>query len=248
MMPDDTKRLLTAVFANRPDEVKKIINQGNFNKRIFTDVLLSIDEEDEELPPIPLYYISLCNKIYLEGDWTPGYKKTIERNLEGCHLLIEFWRKNGFNVDKKIEFPLFRELCAHFTTDWTMEDLLEGDLETLKSMGYDDNEVRLCYAILTYDKKTIWELLEKKVDLTVWISGEVPPNKGNDIDCFSGYSTLIDSLNDPQICYDMLEYYRDIDIKDMPDPNWVMLRSLFGGAAYQEILNKIYEEGINLNA
>ena len=255
----NTIDLIKAVFANRVDTVKQIISSQNFKQSVLTDVfgvLLKIENKDDENSQdeihdiFPLYYLTLCNKIYLESDnWNEFYKETVKRNLEGCYNLIKYWKELGFAVDITIDFSKFRELCAHFPYgDDEMEWLLDGDINKLKTLGYDEKECLLCYSILIYNKPVIWELLEQKVNPDVWISGNCKPDQCSMAEGMNGLNTIRDSLSDPQICYGYDLYYDEMKLDKMPYPDYNQFRAIFGGAAYQEILNKINQEGTHLKA
>lgn len=244
-----------AVLANKVDAVKEIISSQNFKQSVLTDVfgvLIKIGKKDDENSQneihdiFPLYYLTLCNKIYLESDkWKEFYKETVKRNLEGCNNLIKYWKELGYPIEKPVDFSKYRDLCAHFPYgDDEMEWLLDGDIDKLKALGYEEKECLLCYSILTYNKPVIWKLLEQKVNPDVWISGMHKPEDCDDINGLNGMSAIYDSLSDPYIRYGYNLYYEDCNLDKMPYPDYVKFRAIFGAAAYQEILNKIRQEGL----
>ena len=240
-------------MANRVEIVKGIISTQKFNELVLTDVFGALTQiekthEDYEWNDVheifPLYYLSLCNKLYLESeDWRDFYKDTIKKNLEGCNNLIKYWKELGYPVEKPVDFSKYRDLCAHFPYgDDEMEWLFDGDIDKLKALGYDEKECLLCYSILTYNKPVIWKLLEQKVNPDVWISGDCKPDQCTIAEGINGLNTIWDSLSDPQICYGYDLYYEEVVLDKMPYPHYNQFRAIFGGAAYQEILNKIKQE------
>lgn len=58
-----------------------------------------------------------------------------------------------------------------------MEDLLDGDLDTLKAMGYDEDEVEFCYAVLTYKADLIQKHLGLRTNPDVYISALHAPGE-----------------------------------------------------------------------
>lgn len=213
----NTERLVKAVLSNNLEETKRIINGGDFDPVILEDVFKGLGIEDSSVPPFPLFYISLCNEIYLAGDWVDFYKPTVERNLTACRELILYWEQLGYDVSQPIDFAKYQELCAHFFDD-DMEDLFWATEEQLLSLGYDRDEIQLSFAILTYDRDTIFDLLAKKVNPNVWISGECRANQCTEHEGQNARVTVDDSLCDPQIAYEMTSYYDDIPLDKMPKP------------------------------
>lgn len=158
--------------------------------------------------------------------------------------MILYWEQLGYDVSQPIDFAKYQELCAHFFDD-DMEDLFWATEEQLLSLGYDRDEIQLSFAILTYDRDTIFDLLAKKVNPNVWISGDCTPDKCTDYDGMNARVTVDDSLCDPQIAYEMTSYYDDIPLDKMPKPTWEMFRAIFGAAAYQEIYAEIKKQGLD---
>ncbi len=148
----NTERLVKAVFSNNLEETQRIIDGGNFNHVILKNVFKGLGIEDSSVPPFPLFYISLCNEIYLAGDWVDFYRPIAERNLSACRDLLAFWEEFGYDVSQPIDFAKYQELCAHFL-DSDMESLFWATEEQLISLGYDPDELKLSFAILTYDRK-----------------------------------------------------------------------------------------------
>lgn len=84
--------------------------------------------------------------------------------------------------------------CAHFK-DWDMEELLDGGMNELTALGYDENEIEFCYAVLTYKSDLIQKHIKMQTNSDVYISGAIPPSKGkyadgesyNALDCCSTF-------------------------------------------------------------
>ena len=101
----NTHKLVRAVFANDLAVIKEIIESGDFYKNVLNDVLggLRLRETDidpdygyalkKDEPVFPIYYITLCNGIYLNG-WGNGNHvfDTISKNHEKSIELLKYWR------------------------------------------------------------------------------------------------------------------------------------------------------------
>lgn len=169
-----TVRLVKAVLSNNVRVTNRIIENGNYNATVLYDVYEALGLESYSMLPIPLYYVSLCNQIYLSADWSKSFQPKINRNIRGCNQLIAFWAKLGFDVTTPINFDDYWDLVAFF--DNTSQDsLLNGTEEQLQALGYDLDQARLCYALAAYDQETIFRLLDIKVNPDVWIDGGWTP-------------------------------------------------------------------------
>lgn len=250
----NTHKLVRAVFANDLTIIKEIIESGDFYKRVLNDVLggLKLREIDvypdygynmeQDEPVFPIYYITLCNSIYLDG-WGTGNHvvDNITANHKISSEILEYWRDLGFQVDEPIDFSKYRSLIAPGYPD-DFHSTMDGNMTDLLLLGYDYDEIRLCYAIKQYYQKEIFELLEKGVNPDVFISGEYlangclyPEDEGS-----TGFEHIWESIDDP-ICpgdyYNYLGPVRNYD--DQPLLRLSPFYDLFAGAAYTIIANKI---------
>lgn len=250
----NTHKLVRAVFANDLTTIKEIIESEDFYKRVLNDVLgglrlreTDIDPDygydlDEDEPVFPIYYITLCNGIYLNG-WGNGNHvfDNISKNHEKSIELLRYWRDLGYPVDEPIDFSKYRSLIAPGYPD-DFHSTMDGNMTDLLLLGYDYNEIRLCYAIKQYYQKEIFELLEKGVNPHVFISGEClangclyPEEEGS-----TGYEYIWDSINDP-ICPGNYYNYLGpvVNYDDKPLLRLSPFYDLFAGAAYTIVANKI---------
>ena len=74
----NTIYLIKAVMANRVEIVKEILTSKEFSQLVLTDVIGAIlqfeNNKCQGHEIFPLYYLSLCNKLYLESDeWAHSY-------------------------------------------------------------------------------------------------------------------------------------------------------------------------------
>lgn len=242
----NTEKLVKAVLANRFKEVTQIIEEDNFDAIVLDDVFKALNINDNyPVPPIPLYYISLCNQMYLTDDnWSEGFQHTVNRNLKGCKALIGYWEKLGYDVTTPIDFSRYSNLVAFYCT-FDYESLLDGTEEQLIAMGYDKEEAELCYALVSYDQPTIFRLLEKGVNPDVWICRDWSPSySAEQKDGCNGLNYVeYASFVDPQL-YGFHSYYRSKPIERMPKPTLLMLHCVFMGAAYKQIYYKIESLGL----
>lgn len=167
-----TQELLSYVMQNCADKAIAILESGDFDHGVLEDVggLSS---------PLALYQVSLCQHLMLsDKGWSDFYLPTIERNLAACEKLLDYWQERfHYPVDRPMDFSPFDNVCAHFF-DWDLEELLEGTLDELVAMGYNRDEVLLCYAVLTHDSELLRRQIAKGTNPDVYISGDVEPGKG----------------------------------------------------------------------
>lgn len=247
-LKNNTKLLVKAVFSNNFKETKRIIEEGNFDTIILDDAFkaLGIKYCDYSLPPIPLYYVSLCNHIYLSSnDWSKKFQPTVNLNLKGCKKLIAYWSELGYYVTTPIDFSRYSELVAFYSI-YDFEDIVDGTEEQLRALGYNIEEAKLCYAIASYDQETIYRLLEQKVNPDVWICGDMTPAQCAEEEDGANGMRYVDGATsvDPQL-YGLHHYYRHRSIESLEDVTSLDFHSLFMGAAYQQIYEKIVELGLS---
>lgn len=233
---NETEKLVKAVFANRVKEVKQIMDVGNFDPAVLNDAFKALNITDYSVSPIPLFYVSLCNYIYLSGDdWEESFKSSVNRNLNDCKELIAYWAELGYDVTTPIDFSRYADLVAFYTC-YEFEDLLDGTEEQLVAMGYDKEEARLCYAIASYDQETIYHLLEKNVNSDVWISGDwTPAESEENEDGANGLRFILDATSSDPMIDGFLDYYSTEPVERLPKPTSLMFHDLFMVAAYQQI-------------
>ena len=164
--------LISCVVQNHADEAIAIIESGEFDESVLTDLKCCEN-------PLPLYKLSMCNEILLrDGSWSEYFFPVVEQNREGCRKLLDFWKYAcGYPVDVPIDFGTYRSECAHFK-GWDLEDLLDGTVDELVMLGYDRNEVELCYAVLTYRPDLIEKHIGWRTNPDIYVSGSRPPGRG----------------------------------------------------------------------
>lgn len=229
---DDLDELVVLVMQNKAEQVIHLIESGNFDKSLLEDV--GCCEH-----PLPLYKLSLCNMILLDTDgWRSDILPIVEQNRQNCRLLLDYWRTRwNYPVDVPMDFESYQYECAHFK-DWDMEDLLDGDLDTLKAMGYDEDEVEFCYAVLTYKADLIQKHLDLRTNPDVCISASLAPGEGKAWDGES-YNALNDCYSfcwDEFYCYDLWRHWissggEQVRVRDVLD--------LLQVAAYCELDEKL---------
>lgn len=245
-MNDNTMRLLGLVLANRAEEAIHILESSDFDHKILEDIF-SIDSFSdlnggEPLDyKLPLYLITVVNRIYLMSD---GFKEfimpVVNRNREGIRQLLKYWESKGYNIDVRVDFGKYRELCASWpydTDDWEM--VLDGDLEKIKAQGYDENEARMCMALVTYNKPEIDRQISLRTNPDVYISADVEAFKYNSGDGISGLDKAYDAIFDAQVCYGNWRYWESESGTELPPVDWYQIKGLFGAAAYEELLPKL---------
>lgn len=229
---DDLDELVALVMQNNAEQVIHLIESGNFDKSLLEDV--GCCEH-----PLPLYKLSLCNMILLETDgWRSDILPIVEQNRQNCRLLLDYWRMRwNYPIDVPMDFESYQYECAHFK-DWDMEDLLDGDLDTLKAMGYDEDEVEFCYAVLTYKADLIQKHLGLRTNPDVCISASLAPGEGKAWDGES-YNALNDCYSfcwDEFHCYGLWRYWSSSHVEQVRVGDVLDLLQV---AAYCELEGKL---------
>ncbi len=235
-------RLVACVVQNQADMAIAIIESGAFDEGLLTDLKCCEN-------PLPLYKLSMCNDILLsEADWGECFRPVVERNREGCRRLLEFWKHGcGYPVDEPMDFGSYQYECAHFK-DWDLEDLLDGTVDELVALGYDRNEVELCYAVLTYKAELIEKHIGLRTNPDVFISGELPAGEGkrDDYESYNALDACSNYYDDALFLYPSASFWEAEDI--MP----IRVRDvhlLLEAAAYCDLENRLkpiaelYSEG-----
>ena len=237
-----TLNLLNLVIANRAEEAIEIMENNRFDEGIL-DAILQYSECGDGSPHVklPLYIITLANEIYFAGDdFRDNAMTIVARNRKNIARLKEYWESKGYPTNNGVNFSDYKELVAHFDEEvFTFKELLDGELDDLVKMGYDENEAKFCYALLTYDKPEIDRQIKLGTNPDVWISGDVSPELCDDILGYSGISTAYDSISDAQICYDLWGFWESLKGDKLPVAEWNTLRGLLGAAAYQELIPEL---------
>lgn len=229
---DDLDELVALVMQNNAEQVIHLIESGNFDKSLLEDV--GCCEH-----PLPLYKLSLCNMILLDTDgWSSDALSTIEQNRQNCRLLLDYWRTRwNYPVDVLMDFESYQYECAHWK-DWDMDELLDGDLDTLKAMGYDEDEVEFCYAVLTYKADLIQKHLGLRTNPDVCISASLAPGEGKAWDGES-HNALNDCYSfcwDEFHCYDLWCYWSSSHVENVRVGD---AQALLQVAAYCELEEKL---------
>ena len=119
-----------------------------------------------------------------------------------------------------------------------MEDLLDGDMDTLKAMGYDEDEVEFCYAVLTYKADLIQKHLGLRTNPDVYISASLAPGEGKSWDGES-YNALNDCCSfcwTEFHCYDLRLYWSSSHVENVRVGD---VQALLQVAAYCDLEEKL---------
>lgn len=238
-----TSKLVSLVIANRANEAIAIIENGDFDKAIFDDILQFCDfGNNESQCKLPLYMLTLANEIYFENDdFRESIMPIVFRNRDGINVLKNYWESMGFPINSGINFSDYKEYVQYFLEcdDDDIEYLLDGTLEELITKGYDVNEVKFCCALLTYDKKEIDRQVSLGTNPNVWISANVYPQDCDSHEGMNGLSTAYDSVSDAQICYGLWAYWESNEGENLPNADWATIRGLLGAAAYEQLIPQL---------
>lgn len=240
-MTNRTMELVSLVIANRADEAIIILDGDDYDKDILNDLFAysEISGEYAETFPLPLYLLTKANEIYFRhDDFRDTVMPIVHRNREGIKKLLNYWESKGYPIDVPIDFEKYRELCAHFyfqdDDDW--DYLLDGTLSQLIEKGYDENEAKMCMALLTYDKPEIDHQITLGTNPDVWISGDVSPEFCDWKTGMNGLTSAYDSVSDAQICYCNWAYWESKSEEKLQPVGYDQIRGLFGASAYEELI------------
>ena len=119
-----------------------------------------------------------------------------------------------------------------------MKDLLEGDLDKLVGMGYDKNEVELCYAVLTYNVELLKKHLGLKTNPDVFIGGDYLPADAPQYssECYNALHFCDTVISDAMSLYGLALFYENqysvpVGLRD--------IETLLQAAAYTDLQNKL---------
>ena len=238
--------LIALVVANRADEAIALMEHGEYDRSVLTDIRRLEEFAPSEVScynriesPLGLYQITQANKVYFSCDtWSDKALPSVEKIRLQIARLERYWDKLGLPVYEPIDFRKFKNLCQHFCDDWSFEDLFDGTEEELVALGYDRNEVKMCYALLLYDKDEIERQIALGTNPDVGITGEFPPPV-NKHDFYCGLEAAENSLFDVCIVYDLWYYWNSLPGTDLHPIDREILHGLFGAAAYSELLPRL---------
>lgn len=230
---DKTQNLLSYIMQNKADAAIEVLKSNNFDKHILEDVGCCS-------APLPLYQLTICQNIMLGNDeWVEAYRSVIERNRKNVKKLLNFWKNEcNYPIEREIDFSIYEEYCGHFY-DWDLDSLLDGSLEELVKMGYNKDEVLLCYGVLGYHSAIIEEQIAKKTNPDVFISANRLPQDACERDGES-YNAL-QSCN--TFMYDILDCYGFGSFWAAQDKTLGVrsqdIYSLLQGAAYTQLYKRL---------
>ncbi len=226
----NTQLLLSHVFQNNVEGFVKIIKDGNYDKRILSDVGVCSH-------PLPLKTLIAC--VYTILDNENRSKKMypiILDNRKRCKEIISFWETHfSEKIELDIDFRPYRKICAHYWES-NIKEVLEASLEEFVTMGYNKDEVELCYATLIYDYDVINKHIELGTNPDVYISANLHPGQG--------YWADGESYNALDVCFDVyvdfsIDFHSDfLRSKDVLPVDDIDIKTLMEGAAYYRLGQK----------
>lgn len=224
--------LVALVMQNQAEKVIDLLESDVIDTRILNDIGCCSS-------PLPLYKLSLCNAILLDDDnWSNSFLPVVERNRKGCKTLFDYWGKRwNYPVNCPMDFSEYQDMCAHFK-DWDMDGLLDGNLDDLIALGYNKDEVELCYAVLTYELGLIRKHIALRTNPNVYISGDIPPSTGYASDGES-YNALVFCNTvycDAFDCYGLAAFWENEQIQPIEKSDVYLLLE---AAAYRDLEIKL---------
>lgn len=230
--------LLSHVMQNHADEAIALLKSGDFDHALLENVACSIH-------PLKLYQISMLYRPLLAHTcWSKEVLPIIERNREGCDKLLAFWEQHyHYPIHHPFNFTPYEEDCCHMNylkSESNYDYFFEKSFDALICEGYNANELRLCYATLTFDTKRINELLQQDTNPDVFISGYFPAGTSEEAADFNGYNALnyCDTIySDVFNCRGLFDYLKSETVLEVDSE---AMHLLLAAAAY-DALEKTFE-------
>lgn len=229
---NNTQDLLSCIMQNKADQAIAILESGDYDKDILKDVGAFIN-------PLPLYQLTVCQAILLgDDDWDKNVVPTVERNRQECDKLLKYWAdKFHYPVGDEINFMSYEDEFERSSTP--LEEVFGRTLDELESLGYNRDEVLLCYGVLTHDSIILKEQLRKKTNPDVYIPVKTVANlgaKGEDAwnhaiySCETHISHIFDDLS-------FIMFWEPNDDLIYVHPEYIS--SLVEAAAYTRLLKEL---------
>ncbi|MBP3454841.1 MAG: hypothetical protein J6K38_02500 [Alistipes sp.] len=224
--------LILLVMQNRAKEAIDLIESGGFDANMMNDI--GICKSD-----LPLYKLSLCNDILLStDDWREDFQPIVDRNRLGCKDLLDYWKNRWkYPTDIPLDFGEYEDACAHFD-GWDIEDLFDVNMNELKALGYDENEVEFCHAVLNYNSDLIQKHINMRTNPDIYISGTIPADKAGraDDDSYNALVCCNTFYCDAFDCYCLADLWSHIPIQQIREQE---VRMLLEAAAYCDLEKKL---------
>lgn len=151
-----TDPMVLAVVFNEYETVKTLIENGNYDKNVFTD----IGSDYYFDIPIPVYYISKCWEICLNQSFSESFNPIAQKNYENVKKILTYFKEKLGVQEIEITFSKISSACWALEND-NEEDILECKKIDFISKGVREIDLDLYIAVQKMDFQRTEELLKK---------------------------------------------------------------------------------------
>ncbi len=148
--------LLLAVIFNQYSTVKKIIDSGNYNDKLFTDIGVN----NYFGVPIPIHYLSQCWTICLGHEFREPFNQTAHESYENARKILSLFQERKNIQIGEIPFSKISSACWNDESD-SEESILDGKKSDYLSIDRREIDLDLFIAVCRMDFKKAKELLQK---------------------------------------------------------------------------------------
>lgn len=151
--------LLLAVVFNQFDTVKEILDSGNYDNNLFSD----IGESYYFGIPIPIQYISQCWDICLGHEFCEPFNQQAHVCHENAKKILSLFKERKNILIDEIPFSKIPSACWEDESD-SEERILGGKKSDYLSIGRREIDLDLFIAVNTMNFQNVKELLKKGAD------------------------------------------------------------------------------------
>lgn len=147
--------LIKATYHNNFELVQRLINQEEFDKSIINDIgLLN--------KPFPLYYITMCYKKAMWGEFRDEIMPFIEEQRKNIDKLMVLWEDTFcIDPDSHIDYKMYEEYFYCISDEETDEGVFLDPRKKFTDNGCLNIDLDLFVAVDKFQFAKVKELLEK---------------------------------------------------------------------------------------
>ncbi len=146
--------LIKATYHNNYELVSKLIECDEFDENIIHDIgLFKV--------PCPLYYITMCYKRTMWGDFRADIIPFVKEQRKNIDKLLQLWGERfGVDVDTIIDYKKYEKYFHCYSDDESDEYVLMDPREKYTENGCREIDLDLFMAVVKFQFSKVKELLE----------------------------------------------------------------------------------------
>ena len=150
--------MIKAVYFNMTDVVMEMAQSRWFNRELLDDIGISE-------APFPLYYITLCYKRVMWGDFIDEVMPVVLEHRKRIDDLLAFWEERfGVDIHQTIDYKKYWELFFCADENESLKDVLLCDPQKYLDNGCRMIDLELFEAVEKFQFERVKDLLEKGAD------------------------------------------------------------------------------------